>query len=193
MLAYRFLLADSCFPTLACRLLLADSCLSTLACRLLLADSCLPTLACRLLLFMRQPSCLLTCCCFLAFDHQVINLAVCFLAVCFLAFDHQVINLAACFDFLLGSCYLSCYLAAFWDIQLVLHDVNRTHVIHHLFPSLPHYHAIEARDAVKPMLGEYYKYDDTSIPKALWRDTKECIYVEQDENIETRGVYWFFK
>ncbi|GJX26584.1 delta(12) fatty acid desaturase-like protein [Tanacetum coccineum] len=75
----------------------------------------------------------------------------------------------------------------------VLHDMNRTHVIHHLFPSLPHYHAIEARDAVKPMLGEYYKYDDTSIPKALWRDTKECIYVEQDENTETKGVYWFFK
>ncbi|GKE47175.1 hypothetical protein Tco_1478433 [Tanacetum coccineum] len=38
LLAYRFLLTDSCLPTLACRLLLADSCLSTLACRPLLVD-----------------------------------------------------------------------------------------------------------------------------------------------------------
>nr|GEU63257.1 fatty acid desaturase, type 1 [Tanacetum cinerariifolium] len=73
----------------------------------------------------------------------------------------------------------------------VLHDVNQTHVVHHLFPSLPHYHAMEAREAVKPMLGEYYKYDDTPLLKALWRDTKECIYVEQDD--KKKGVYWFFK
>ncbi|PWA79624.1 Fatty acid desaturase, type 1 [Artemisia annua] len=79
----------------------------------------------------------------------------------------------------------------FGAFNWVFHDANRTHVVHHLFPSLPHYHAVEARDAVKPMLGEYYKYDNTPLLKALWRDAKECIYVEQDYN--KKGVYWFFK
>ncbi|GKD80858.1 hypothetical protein Tco_1347697, partial [Tanacetum coccineum] len=43
----------------------------------------------------------------------------------------------------------------------------------------------EARDAVKPILGDYYKLDDTPMLKALWRDTK-CIYVEPDENSEVK-------
>ncbi|CAI9278064.1 unnamed protein product [Lactuca saligna] len=72
----------------------------------------------------------------------------------------------------------------------VFHNANQTHVVHHLFPTIPHYHAIEAREAVKPMLGDYYKYDDTPVLKAMWRDTKECIYVEPDESTEKKGVYW---
>ncbi|GJW32087.1 delta(12) fatty acid desaturase-like protein [Tanacetum coccineum] len=68
------------------------------------------------------------------------------------------------------------------------HDANPNHAIHHLFPTIPLYHASEVRDAVKPILGDYYKLDDTPILKALWRDTK-CIYVEPDENSEVKGVY----
>ena len=58
-------------------------------------STCYGCLTCYLLQTMRQPSCLLTCdnLLFLSFfEHQVINLAA-----CFLSFDHQVINLAACF------------------------------------------------------------------------------------------------
>lgn len=75
----------------------------------------------------------------------------------------------------------------------VFHNGAENHVIHHLFPTIPLYHATEARDAVKPILGDYYKWDDTPMLKALWRDTVECIYVEPDENSENKGVYWFFK
>ncbi|GAB4825998.1 sn-2 acyl-lipid omega-3 desaturase (ferredoxin), chloroplastic [Ancistrocladus abbreviatus] len=36
------------------------------------------------------------------------------------------------------------------------HDIG-THIIHHLFPQIPHYHLIEATEAAKPILGKYYK------------------------------------
>ncbi|GKD28419.1 hypothetical protein Tco_1239197, partial [Tanacetum coccineum] len=51
---------------------------------------------------------------------------------------------------------------------------------------------MEATMAIKPILGDYYKYDDTPILKAFWRETKNCIYVEPD-GAEKSGVYWFHK
>ncbi|KAI3816945.1 hypothetical protein L1987_10730 [Smallanthus sonchifolius] len=75
----------------------------------------------------------------------------------------------------------------------IFHNVTNAHVIHHLITTIPHYHILEATKAMKPILGDYYKYDDTPILKAFWRETKECIYVEQDEGAEKSGVYWFRK
>jgi omega-6 fatty acid desaturase (delta-12 desaturase) len=56
---------------------------------------------------------------------------------------------------------------------------------------MPHYHAMEATNAMKPILGEYYQFDDTPFYKALWREAKECLYVEQDEGAPQKGVYWY--
>jgi hypothetical protein len=39
----------------------------------------------------------------------------------------------------------------------VHHDIG-THVVHHLFPQIPHYKLVEATEAVKPVLGEYYRW-----------------------------------
>ncbi|KAL8121983.1 hypothetical protein AgCh_018641 [Apium graveolens] len=36
---------------------------------------------------------------------------------------------------------------------------------------------------MKPLLGNYYQYDGTPILKAMYREMKECIYVEKDEGI----------
>ncbi|GJS84232.1 plastid delta12-fatty acid acetylenase [Tanacetum coccineum] len=78
----------------------------------------------------------------------------------------------------------------FGFLNRVFHDVTHTHVLHHLISYIPHYHAKEARDAIKPVLGEFYKIDRTSIFKAMWREAKECIYIEPDEGSKHEGVYW---
>lgn len=83
-------------------------------------------------------------------------------------------------------------------LNKMLHNITDTHVIHHLFPSMPHYNAAEATRAVKEVLGEYYQFDETPILKAAWREFRECVYVEEDDNEEgdsegfrSKGVFWF--
>ncbi|KAL0382134.1 UNVERIFIED_CONTAM: Omega-3 fatty acid desaturase, chloroplastic, partial [Sesamum calycinum] len=48
-------------------------------------------------------------------------------------------------------------------INNIHHDIG-THVIHHLFPQIPHYHLIEATEAARPVLGEYYREPKKSAP-----------------------------
>ncbi|WOH12334.1 hypothetical protein DCAR_0831836 [Daucus carota subsp. sativus] len=77
-------------------------------------------------------------------------------------------------------------------LNKVFHNVCNAHVCHHIFSMIPHYHGLEATEAMKPLLGDYYQYDGTPILKAMYREMKECIYVEKDEG-ETKGVYWYRK
>nr|AGX28136.1 delta13 fatty acid desaturase FADX-2 [Exocarpos cupressiformis] len=81
-------------------------------------------------------------------------------------------------------------------LNVVFHHIADTHVLHHLLPSIPHYHAEEATKAIKPVLGEYYQFDGTPILKGLWREVKECVYVEPaagDEagGLQAKGIFWF--
>ncbi|GAB2266904.1 Delta(12)-fatty-acid desaturase [Dionaea muscipula] len=77
-------------------------------------------------------------------------------------------------------------------LNKVFHNITDTHVAHHLFSTMPHYHAMEATKAIKPILGEYYQFDGTPFYKAMWREAKECIYVEPDEEDHTtKGVFWY--
>nr|XP_018898615.1 PREDICTED: delta(12)-fatty-acid desaturase FAD2-like [Bemisia tabaci]XP_018898616.1 PREDICTED: delta(12)-fatty-acid desaturase FAD2-like [Bemisia tabaci]WQH19958.1 delta12 fatty acid desaturase [Bemisia tabaci] len=73
----------------------------------------------------------------------------------------------------------------------VFHHITDTHVAHHLFSTMPHYHAMEATQAIKPLLGEYYQFDGTPIYKAMYRETRECVFVERDEKDHTKGVFWY--
>lgn len=77
-------------------------------------------------------------------------------------------------------------------LDKVFHNITDTHVAHHLFFSMPHYNAMEATKAIKPILGDYYQFDGTPVYKALWREAKECIYVEPDQN-DKKGVFWYRK
>ncbi|KAJ6428006.1 hypothetical protein OIU84_023421 [Salix udensis] len=72
-------------------------------------------------------------------------------------------------------------------LNKVFHNITDTHVAHHLVATIPHYHAMEATEAIKPVLGEFYQFDSTPFYKALWREARECLYVEPDE----KGVFWF--
>lgn len=76
-------------------------------------------------------------------------------------------------------------------LNKVFHHITDTHVAHHLFSTMPHYHAMEATRAIKPILGEYYRFDGTPVYKAMWREAKECVYVEPDEGSPEKGVFWY--
>lgn len=77
-------------------------------------------------------------------------------------------------------------------LNTVFHNITDTHVVHHLFSTMPHYHAKEATEAVKKVLGEYYRMDRTNVLKAIWREAKECVYVEADEDADSdKGVVWY--
>ncbi|KAK9265551.1 hypothetical protein L1049_021614 [Liquidambar formosana] len=76
-------------------------------------------------------------------------------------------------------------------LNKVFHNITDTHVAHHLFSTMPHYHAMEATKAIKPILGDYYQFDGTPIYKAMYREAKECIYVEPDEGDQSKGVFWY--
>ena len=67
------------------------------------------------------------------------------------------------------------------------HHIADTHVAHHLFSGMPHYHATEATAALKPVLGDYYQSDSRWIGRALWEDWVFCRYVAPDDDDGSGG------
>ena len=57
------------------------------------------------------------------------------------------------------------------------HRIGSTHVAHHLFSKIPHYHAAEATQALAAAFPDLYRHDPTPVPAALWRASKSCIAV----------------
>ncbi len=45
---------------------------------------------------------------------------------------------------------------------------------------MPHYHAWEATEALKELLGEHYNYADENMLVSLWKCFKACRFVEDD-------------
>ncbi|XP_071934499.1 omega-3 fatty acid desaturase, chloroplastic-like isoform X2 [Coffea arabica] len=82
-------------------------------------------------------------------------------------------------------------------INNIHHDIG-THVIHHLFPQMPHYHLIEATEAARPVLGKYYREPKKSRPLPFHllgvlvrsmrkdhyvSDTGEVVYYQSDPQL----------
>jgi len=74
-------------------------------------------------------------------------------------------------------------------LNVVFHHITDTHVVHHLFSYMPHYHAEEATKAVVPLLKDYYKYDSTPVHKALWNSWRDCDVLYPDRKM--KGVHWY--
>jgi fatty acid desaturase len=71
-------------------------------------------------------------------------------------------------------------------VDFLHHQIGTTHVAHHFDSTIPHYKAQVATDAIKESFPEYYLYDPTPIPQALWRVAKGCTAVEK------RGDRWIW-
>jgi len=68
-------------------------------------------------------------------------------------------------------------------LNYFFHHLGDAHVIHHYFPKLPHYHAVEATKYIKKVLGKYYCYDDTPIGESLILSRTECWMIEDTGDI----------
>ncbi|KAI8919057.1 fatty acid desaturase-domain-containing protein [Powellomyces hirtus] len=66
------------------------------------------------------------------------------------------------------------------------HHISDSHVVHHIFPTMPHYNAVEATAYVKEFLGKYYLYDPTPFYKAVWNSYTTCKFVEDEGDVK-----WF--
>jgi omega-6 fatty acid desaturase (delta-12 desaturase) len=79
----------------------------------------------------------------------------------------------------------------------LLHGIIETHVLHHYVSTIPFYHADEATEAIKPVMGRHYRSNtkDGSIGflRSLWHSARWCQWVEPSEGAigEGKGVYFF--
>ncbi|KAL2019338.1 hypothetical protein VTK56DRAFT_9718 [Thermocarpiscus australiensis] len=79
----------------------------------------------------------------------------------------------------------------------LLHGIIETHVLHHYVSTIPFYHADEATEAIKPVMGRHYKSDTREGPigfiKAMWKSARYCQWVEPTEGAEgpAKGVLFF--
>ncbi|KAJ1967948.1 hypothetical protein IWQ62_001545 [Dispira parvispora] len=71
-------------------------------------------------------------------------------------------------------------------LDYCLHNITDTHVVHHLFSTMPHYNAMEATKAIRKVLGPYYFYDNTHWAVALWENNVRCKFVEDEGDI----LFW---
>jgi len=79
----------------------------------------------------------------------------------------------------------------------LLHGIIETHVLHHYISTIPFYHADEATEAIKPVMGQHYRSDvkggSFGFLKALWTSAKWCQWVEHSEDAkgEGKGVLFY--
>lgn len=81
--------------------------------------------------------------------------------------------------------------------RTLLHGIVETHVLHHYISTIPFYHADEATEAIKTVMGKHYRADteggSIGFLKALWKSSRWCQWVEPsvDAEGEGRGVLFF--
>jgi len=76
-------------------------------------------------------------------------------------------------------------------VDWVQHHIGSTHVLHHINPRVPHYHAQEATEAIKKAFPDLYLHDPTPVHVALWRVVTNCISVKKVTN-PTGSRQWVY-
>jgi omega-6 fatty acid desaturase (delta-12 desaturase) len=81
--------------------------------------------------------------------------------------------------------------------RTLLHGIIETHVLHHYVSTIPFYHADEATEAIKPVMGRHYRSNTAGgslgFLKSMWTSARWCQWVEPSAGAqgEGRGVYFF--
>jgi omega-6 fatty acid desaturase (delta-12 desaturase) len=81
--------------------------------------------------------------------------------------------------------------------RTLLHGIIETHVLHHYVSTIPFYHADEASEAIKPVMGRHYRADvkggSIGFLKSMWTSARWCQWVEPSEGAigEGKGVLFF--
>jgi len=79
----------------------------------------------------------------------------------------------------------------------IFHGIIETHVLHHYVSTIPFYHADEASEAIKPIMGRHYRSNVGGGPldflKSLWMSARWCQWVEPSEGAlgEGKGILFF--
>ena len=63
-------------------------------------------------------------------------------------------------------------------INFLHHNIGSSHVIHHIYSNIPHYHAKEATRLIKKAFPKVYLYNPEPIYRALWNVACNCIAVD---------------
>jgi len=66
-------------------------------------------------------------------------------------------------------------------INHIHHDIG-THVAHHIFLNMPHYNLKKATEAIKPILGEYFRKSEEPIWISMWHSCINCHFVPNTGN-----------
>ncbi|KAH8676679.1 putative Delta(12) fatty acid desaturase [Tricladium varicosporioides] len=81
--------------------------------------------------------------------------------------------------------------------RTLLHGIIETHVLHHYVSTIPFYHADEATEAIKPVMGRHYRANveggSLGFLKCLWTSARWCQWVEPSEGAigEGKSVLFF--
>ena len=65
-------------------------------------------------------------------------------------------------------------------INFLHHHIGSSHVVHHVCPSMPHYHAKKATLLIKKRFKRAYLFNPDPIHRALWNIACNCVAVKSD-------------
>ena len=72
-----------------------------------------------------------------------------------------------------------------------MHGIVETHVLHHYVSTIPFYHADEASEAIKPIMGQHYRSDTRGgalgFVQSIWKSARWCQWIEPSEGAEGEG------
>jgi omega-6 fatty acid desaturase (delta-12 desaturase) len=73
-------------------------------------------------------------------------------------------------------------------LDFLHHNIGSSHVVHHVCPTIPHYHAKKATILIKKNFKKAYLFNPDPIPKALWNIACNCVAVKLE--IEQGRYIW---